>query len=77
MVLEKPEPGKWMEPANWAVGAHGIYFLEGKLGTGYTLKFFDFETRRTTPLTTWENSRGFFGVIGLTVAPMNVPFFTL
>ncbi len=67
-VLENPEPGKWLEPANWAVVQHGIYFLEGKRGNPYTLKFFDFETRRTTLLTTFEPLTP-FAMIGLTVAP--------
>jgi Tol biopolymer transport system component/serine/threonine protein kinase len=67
-----PGQVKWMELTNWAVAGRGIYFLEGKLGTGYTLEFFDFETRRTTPLMTLMKLRGPrspFAMIGLTVAP--------
>ena len=64
-----PEPGKWIEPTNWAVVGPGIYFLEGKLGVGYTLKFFDFETRRTTLLMTFAGPGRSFAMLGLTVAP--------
>src|SRR5262249_29424036 len=69
LVLENPEPEKWMEPTNWAVTRRGIYFLEGKLRRPYTLKFFDFETRNTTQLMTFGGPSSPFGMIGLTVAP--------
>jgi len=68
VIEANPEHGKWIEPTNWAVGGSGIYFIEGKLGIGYTLKFFDFETHRTTPLATLVPA-GRFPMIGLTVAP--------
>ena len=48
------------------MAGQGIYFLERKVGMSSTLKFFDFETRGTTPLTTLERQ---FVMIGLTVAP--------
>jgi hypothetical protein len=58
-----------MEAGNWAVARSGIYFLEAKLGIGYTLKFFDFGTHRTTLLATLGGPGSPFGMIGLTVAP--------
>jgi hypothetical protein len=70
IIEANPEPGKWLEATNWAVVGAGIYFLEGKIGVGYTLKFFDFETRRTTPLTTLAGpaSPFAFAMLGLSVA---------
>jgi eukaryotic-like serine/threonine-protein kinase len=68
-VLEADPDQKWIDPTNWAVAARGIYFLEGKLGNPYTLKFFDFETHRTTPLMTLGGPGSPFAMIGLTVAP--------
>lgn len=68
-VMGNPEEGKWMEPGNWTVAERGIYFLEGNLGVEYIFKFFDFETRRATPLMTLGKPCGRFPMIGLTVAP--------
>jgi Tol biopolymer transport system component len=69
VIAGSPEPGKWLELTNWAVAKRGIYFLEGKRGIGFTLKFFDFETRVTSPLMTFAPTVGPFAMIGLTVAP--------
>jgi Tol biopolymer transport system component len=69
MIETNPEQGKWIDPTNWAVSGKGIYFLEGKLGSPYTLKFFDFEMRRTTSLATFGGPGSPFAMIGLTVAP--------
>jgi len=69
VIEASAEPGKWLELTNWAVAKRGIYFLEGKRGVGYTLKFFDFETRGTTPLMTLAPLVSSFAMIGLTVAP--------
>ena len=68
-VLENPEQGKWIDPTNWTVVAQGIYFLEGKRGNPSTLKFFDFETRRTTQLATFGGPNNPFMMLGLTIAP--------
>jgi Tol biopolymer transport system component len=68
-VLENPEQGKWIEPTNWAEVGQGIYFLEGKRRNPYTLKFFDFETRRTTVLATFGGPNSPFLMLGLTIAP--------
>ena len=54
---------------NWAAVGRGIYFLEGKRGEPYTLAFFDFEARRTTPLATLGRSGRSSLIVGLTVAP--------
>jgi eukaryotic-like serine/threonine-protein kinase len=75
-VMGNAEQGKWMEPGNWAVAERGIYFLEGKLGVGYLLEFFDLETSRTTPLATLGGPCRRFPMIGLTVAPTSAPFST-
>jgi hypothetical protein len=68
MIETNPEQGKSIDPTNWAVSVKGIYFLEGKLASPYTLKFFDFETRRTTSLATFGGPGSPFSMIGLTVA---------
>jgi Tol biopolymer transport system component len=62
-------PEQEIDITNWAVTVRGIYFLEGKRGETYTLEFFDFDTRRTTPLTTLGGPNGTFVILGLTVAP--------
>jgi hypothetical protein len=67
--LFEAEQGSWIEPANWAVVGRGIYLLEKNLSIPYTLKFFDFETRRATPLATLGGAGGPFLMVGLTVAP--------
>ena len=68
-IDEDPGKGKWMEPTNWTVVGPGIYFLEGKPGNPDALKFFDFETRRTTVLMTLGGRGSTFVMVGLTVAP--------
>jgi len=67
-IDQNPQEVKWMEPANWAVVKSGIYFLEDKLRFQYTLKFFDFATRRTTTVMTLGDASSSFLVVGLTVA---------
>lgn len=67
-AFESLEQGRWIDPTNWAVVGRGIYFLNTKRGSPYTLEFFDFETRRASPLATIVPA-GRFQMIGLTVAP--------
>ncbi len=62
------EQGKWIDPGNWAVARRGIYFLEGKRGTPYNFKFFDFKTKQIAPLITLSGGIS-SGLLGLTVAP--------
>lgn len=45
----------------------GVYFLEGRLRNPLTLKFFDFETRRTTALATLGPPSGPYQILGLSV----------
>jgi hypothetical protein len=69
IIEATPEPGRWIDPGNWAVVRRGIYFLEGRLRNPFTLTFFDFETRRTTALATLGPPSGPYQILGLSVDP--------
>jgi eukaryotic-like serine/threonine-protein kinase len=59
-----------IDERNWAVEAHGIYFLTlHREVSAYALEFYDFATRQTTQITTIEGPRSTFLISGLTVSP--------
>jgi Tol biopolymer transport system component len=59
-----------IDAGNWAVAAHGIYFLIfNRQSSAYALEFYDFGTRRTTQITTLEGPRLTFLISGLTISP--------
>jgi Tol biopolymer transport system component len=58
-----------IDPKNYAVTQHGIYFLTRQLFQAlYTLNYFDLTTRKTTQVTTLDGPSGTFQVSSLTVS---------
>ena len=58
------QPGPWF---NWALARTGIYFLNESAKPNGRIEFFDFASRKTTPIFSLEKAASAFG--GLAVSP--------
>lgn len=62
LVLDRPTPQEYTQ---WAPARNGIYFIDFRTNSGWTIEFFDFRTRKIVPVWTLQKSPW----AGLAVSP--------
>jgi Tol biopolymer transport system component len=65
LILDALQPGLW---GYWAVVDQGVYFVNLKATPPSTIEFFNFATRRVTPVVTFETGPSWWSP-GLAVSP--------